>query len=93
MVKTQGLPGNGHGLVWSKVTNGQRQHGVATPWWEKWQPDGPVRDATEFCLVGGGECLREGIWRGLEGCTVQVRSEEELSRRREQHDQKLRSGI
>lgn len=67
MVKAQGLPGDGHGSVWSKETTGQGLRGVATPGWKKRQPGGPVGDVVEFCLVGGGEYVRERLgwaWKG-----------------------------
>lgn len=52
MDQAQGLLGNGRGSVWSEVTTGQRQHGVATPRRKKWQPGG--QRAMPGILFGGG---------------------------------------
>lgn len=65
--RAQGLLANVHGSVQSEVMSGQRQHGVAAPWWRKWQPGGPGGGAMEFCLVRRGEYLRESTRMGLEG--------------------------
>lgn len=53
--KTQDLPRNAHGSVWSEFTTGQRQPGHTGD------------DGLEFCLVGRGEHIREHTWMGLEG--------------------------
>lgn len=68
--RAQGLPANVHGSMRSEVMSGQRQHGVATPWWKKWQPGGPGEDAMESCLVGEGNTSGKALGWGLEGCIV-----------------------
>lgn len=92
MDQAQGLPGNGHGSVWSEVMTGQRQHDVATPRRKKWQPvaRGPGCDI----LFGGGKRVyQESTWWAWKDTPCQVEGEEEHSSRREQRDQKLSGRI